>query len=268
MGEIVETSSKRQRVCEEEAVDRIRSLPDSVLIHILSCLPTKDAIRTVLVPRFRHLCNFLTTLTFNHSWYGTGEEGCKDFLDYVRRVLLDHQNGTIDKFALKVDVNFLYSKKVENANDDIDDGYIVDYEDLYLAGFEERKASEVDSWIHFAMRKNVKVLDLDFLVYGEPKPDASYRLPSVVFREKQLKTVKIYGGYITEPYVIDTVEFLLKNATVLEKLEISTKKTLKHSHQAYSSRQKVELTTEQRVEFSQQLLSLPRASPRAVIHIS
>ncbi|OMO65617.1 hypothetical protein CCACVL1_21467 [Corchorus capsularis] len=509
MGEIVETTSKRQRVCEEEEVDRISSLPDSILIHILSCLPTKDALRTVLVPRFRHLCNFLTTLAFNHSWYGTGEEGCKDFLDYVRLVLLDHQNGTIDKFALKMEVNFLYSKLVDNANDDDDDGgYIVDYADLYYAGLEKRVASEVDSWIHFAMRKNVKVLDLDFLVYGEPKPNASYRLPSVVFRgkyltelklgaceikpvgkiqmnclkrlflkdvvlndetinqilsgcfvleelsliscyglsrlgfgnpsikslilnharkgerveiscpniesldiagymdlvdlvdvssvvdssislgyftgsleeykslealfkkpgcckmfrlcnscilvfsiwqlrnqtgllfgwkclefvveltkwhlpgiscllrtspyletlamyvypeddktfkldncewakqydfdggnfwrlqegtfhclEKQLKTIKIYG-YITEPYVIDTVEFLLKNATVLEKLEISTKKTLKHSHQANSSCQKVELSAEQRLEFSQKLSSLPRASPRAVIHIS
>ncbi|OMO65640.1 hypothetical protein CCACVL1_21465 [Corchorus capsularis] len=526
MGEFVETSSKRQRVCEEEIVDRISSLPDSVLVHILSCLPTKDAVRTVLVPRFRHLCNFLTTLTFDSSWYGGDEYGCKEFFDYVRLVLIYHQNGTIEKFALKVDVNFLFSKKVDNANDednhndddddddevnhndddDDDEDNHVEYEDLYLAGLEKRKASEVDSWIHLAMRKNVKVLHLDFLLYGEPKPNASYRLPSVVFRgkyltelklvaceikpvgkiqlnclkrlflkdvvlndetinrilsgclvleelslihcyglsrlgfgnpsikslilnhaleddrveiscpniesldiagytdlvdlvdvssvvdssislgyftgsleeykslealfkklgrckmfslcnscilvysiwqlrnqtgllfgwkclefeveltkwhlpgiscllrtsphletlamyiypeddktfrldncewakqydfdggsfwrlqegtfhclEKQLKTIKIYGGYITEPYVIDTVEFLLKNATVLEKLEISTNKTLKHSHQAYYSRRKVELTTEQRLEFSQKLLSLPRASPRAVI---
>lgn len=41
----------------------------------------------------------------------------------------------------------------------------------------------------------------------------------------QLKHVKIYG-YVLEPEVIELIEFLLKNAQVLEKMEISTKKTL------------------------------------------
>ncbi|KAI6684332.1 hypothetical protein NL676_030245 [Syzygium grande] len=42
--------------------------------------------------------------------------------------------------------------------------------------------------------------------------------------EHQLKHVKIYG-YVLEPNVIELIEFLLKNAQVLEKMEISTKKT-------------------------------------------
>ncbi|KAK3438503.1 hypothetical protein EUGRSUZ_C03126 [Eucalyptus grandis] len=65
--------------------------------------------------------------------------------------------------------------------------------------------------------------------------------------EDQLKHVKIYG-YVLEPDVIELIEFLLKNAQVLEKMEISTKKTL------------------QQTEFSQKLLSYPGASTSAVIH--
>ncbi|KAK3438481.1 hypothetical protein EUGRSUZ_C03091 [Eucalyptus grandis] len=68
------------------------------------------------------------------------------------------------------------------------------------------------------------------------------------YLEDQLKHVKIYG-YVLEPDVIELIEFLLKNAQILEKMEISTKKTL------------------QRTEFSQKLLSFPRASTRAVIHL-
>ncbi|KAI6679865.1 hypothetical protein NL676_033746 [Syzygium grande] len=46
--------------------------------------------------------------------------------------------------------------------------------------------------------------------------------------EHQLKHVKIYG-YVLEPDVIELVEFLLKNAQVQEKMEISTKKTLQRT---------------------------------------
>ncbi|KAI6679874.1 hypothetical protein NL676_033755 [Syzygium grande] len=46
--------------------------------------------------------------------------------------------------------------------------------------------------------------------------------------EHQLKHVKVYG-YVLESDVIELIEFLLKNAQVLEKMEISTKKTLQRT---------------------------------------
>ncbi|OMO60998.1 hypothetical protein COLO4_33628 [Corchorus olitorius] len=66
--------------------------------------------------------------------------------------------------------------------------------------------------------------------------------------------------------------FLLKNAMVLENLEISTQKTLSHSYRvdvglAAMDRPK-NITTEQRLEFSQKLLAFPRASTCAAIHFS
>ncbi|OMO65615.1 hypothetical protein CCACVL1_21470 [Corchorus capsularis] len=184
---VVETSAscKRQRVCEEEEEDRISSLPDSILIHILSFLPTIDAVRTVLVPRFRHLWHFLPTLTFDHSWYFDilkddppveGPFYHEKFLDFVRHVLVFHENATLDEFVLEMDLNFQYSKDVETGNSSLD-------EDVEYASREKRMASEVDSWVYFAMRKNLKVLHLNFSQWTDPQPSASYRLPCVVLRE-------------------------------------------------------------------------------------
>ncbi|OMO65636.1 F-box/LRR-repeat protein, partial [Corchorus capsularis] len=80
--------------------------------------------------------------------------------------------------------------------------------------------------------------------------------------EKNLKSIKIYG-HITEPYVIDMIEFLLKNAMVLEKLEISSQNTFRPFPKTNCCPRKVELTTEQRQEFSRKVFSLPRASTSA-----
>lgn len=73
--------------------------------------------------------------------------------------------------------------------------------------------------------------------------------------------------------MIELIEFLLKNAMVLEKMVISTKKTLQPTQQYYIfsasvDRQKEHFTSEKLLEFSQKLLSLPRASTHAVIHFS
>ncbi|XWS41104.1 hypothetical protein CRYUN_Cryun17cG0052100 [Craigia yunnanensis] len=179
---------KRRRVYEEEVDDRITSLPDSILVHILSFLPTKDAVRTVLVPRFRHLLNFLPTFSFDHCLYHdcsnkdyyNGPVFEEKFLNFVRHVLTLHVNATIDKFLLKLQLNFFYCKLAS---------YDADYE--YYANREKRMASEVDSWVHFAMRKKVKVLDLDFSGCSLIEADASYRLPSVVFGGKYLTDLKL-----------------------------------------------------------------------------
>lgn len=88
----------------------------------------------------------------------------------------------------------------------------------------------------------------------------------------QLKTVMIYG-YITEPYVIELVEFLLKKAKVLEKLVISTRRTLNPNRQHCISSteigpQKGYFTSEKMLEFSRKLLSFQKASSEAVIDFS
>ncbi|XP_021755429.1 F-box/LRR-repeat protein At3g26922-like [Chenopodium quinoa] len=46
--------------------DRLSELPDELLVHILSFLPTTDAVRTVLLRRFGNLWTLIPTLTFEH----------------------------------------------------------------------------------------------------------------------------------------------------------------------------------------------------------
>ncbi|KAL3848899.1 hypothetical protein ACJIZ3_010781 [Penstemon smallii] len=87
-----------------------------------------------------------------------------------------------------------------------------------------------------------------------------------------LKSIMIYG-YINEPYVIQMVKFLLRSAGRLEKMVISTKESFKPTHQSYIftcaiERQKYQFTSGQLLELSNKLLTLPRASSKAVIYFS
>jgi hypothetical protein len=55
-------SSKRRRIAEE---DRISSLPDCLLGHILSFLPTKTSVATsILANRWRHVWKHVSVLDF------------------------------------------------------------------------------------------------------------------------------------------------------------------------------------------------------------
>ncbi|OMO60883.1 f-box family protein [Corchorus olitorius] len=109
--DIVETNScKRQRVSEEQVIDRISSLQDSVIVRILSFLPTEDAI-TIMV---------LNLMKGAKYW------------------------GYVDR--------------------------------------EMRITDKVDSWVDFAMRKEVKHLHLDFKGCGDSEPNA-YFLPHAVFEQ-------------------------------------------------------------------------------------
>ncbi|KAL3746955.1 hypothetical protein ACJRO7_015830 [Eucalyptus globulus] len=90
--------------------------------------------------------------------------------------------------------------------------------------------------------------------------------------EHQLKHVKIYG-YVLEPDVNELIEFLFKNAQVLEKMEISIEKTLQQTCSKYmfssdiGHPSKDYCTSDALLEFSQKFLSFPRASTRAVLHL-
>ncbi|OMO54221.1 F-box/FBD/LRR-repeat protein [Corchorus olitorius] len=111
---------------------------------------TSNAVRTGLVLGFRHRWNFLPKLTFDHGDYDnpSGEEVPflnENFLNFVRHVLICHQNATIDKFVLKMDLNLRYSKTRRPSRRP---SVIPEYFSRW-----KRVTSEVDSWIHFVMRK-------------------------------------------------------------------------------------------------------------------
>ncbi|KAI8573387.1 hypothetical protein RHMOL_Rhmol01G0273300 [Rhododendron molle] len=86
--------------------DRITILPDSVLIHILSFLPTKYAVRTrILSTRWKHIWASVPNLHF----FFMGRH-CSVFADFTDRVLFFHELPRIQRFSLEcagVDLNRL-----------------------------------------------------------------------------------------------------------------------------------------------------------------
>ncbi|XP_074273529.1 F-box/LRR-repeat protein At3g58900-like isoform X3 [Silene latifolia] len=104
-------STKRRKVSEirdEGSLDRISSLPDELLGHILSFLPTLSALQTSLLStRWRYLFTLTTSLSFDdQEYYELSSHGNKTlntgFERFVSGVLVLHRVTPIQKFSLKL----------------------------------------------------------------------------------------------------------------------------------------------------------------------
>ncbi|KAL0733281.1 hypothetical protein Bca4012_009491 [Brassica carinata] len=90
-------------------MDRIGSLPEEVLCHILSFLTTKEAALTsILSKRWRNLFTLVPNLDIDDSVFLNPEEGKREregilesFMDFVDRVLALQGDTPIKKFSLK-----------------------------------------------------------------------------------------------------------------------------------------------------------------------
>lgn len=188
-------SSKRTR-SEEGQNDWISQLPESVLVDILSYLPTKDAVKMTLISRFRNLWTYIRCLSFDecayhdHSSYdGENYDGPhydESFLNLIRHVLILHERTTIDEFHLKFAFNLFNAIHDDHYNSD---GY---------ASKERRMASELTTWIKFSLRKQVKVLDIDLLGCGLSEPEVNYELPTSILTNNYLKELSLAGCGIEE----------------------------------------------------------------------
>lgn len=99
--------SERLQVLNQEKMDRISSLPDEILCHILSFLPIKCAVQTcILSSRWKHLWTSLPCLCFDDSlWFKDKRPGestqdvLTRFANLVNKVLLFH-SADINKFSV------------------------------------------------------------------------------------------------------------------------------------------------------------------------
>ncbi|KAL1189741.1 F-box/LRR-repeat protein [Cardamine amara subsp. amara] len=89
--------------------DLISSLPNALISHILSFLPTKEAASTsVLSKKWRYLFAYVTNLEFDNSVYLHPEVGKQEgydkpsesFMEFVDRVLALQGNGILNRFSL------------------------------------------------------------------------------------------------------------------------------------------------------------------------
>ncbi|EOA23798.1 hypothetical protein CARUB_v10017012mg [Capsella rubella] len=142
------------------ARDIISSLPNPLISHILSFLPTKEAASTsVLSKRWRYLFGFVTNLDFDDSVCEDHEgksdaEISRSFMEFVDRVLALQGNGNVDRFSL------------DCSNYDVD-------------------LARVTGWIYNVLGRGVSELDLSLVEYS---------LPWEIFMSKTLVRLKLGPG--------------------------------------------------------------------------
>ncbi|XP_004300675.1 PREDICTED: F-box/FBD/LRR-repeat protein At5g56420-like [Fragaria vesca subsp. vesca] len=138
--------------------DRISQLPDGVLRHIVTFVPTKCSVRTsVLSTRWKDMWTRVPTLYLNDMEFSSSA----DFVEFVDRALLVRDSATIQKFHLH---------------------------------FEECPAeyfSRVDGWLQVVVRCNVVELDLSVVSDGEEMLE----LPNSLLTCKTLEALKLELNY-------------------------------------------------------------------------
>ncbi|GMI85276.1 hypothetical protein like AT3G59190 [Hibiscus trionum] len=143
-------------------LDRISSLPDHILCHILSFLPIKDAVRTSVVStRWRYLFASMPTLDFQYCLSKTYPRPvAENFKNFVDRLLFFPNPVTLECFRL-------------NESSSQDDDY------LRLYG-----------WICAALWRGVKEIDIRYEILPMV-------LPTFLFTSHSLVTLKlnIYDDY-------------------------------------------------------------------------
>lgn len=135
--------------------DRISELPDPVLHHILSFLPTKYAVSTsILSKRWRYLWIYIDKLDFEDDLFYSiqmNEDLMFKFMDFVDNVLVH---------------NLLNIEKIRLLGGDCD-------------------AYRIDSWIRAAIKREVKELDM-FIC-----PKVPLEFPSCLFNCESLTVLKL-----------------------------------------------------------------------------
>ncbi|CAA7014178.1 unnamed protein product [Microthlaspi erraticum] len=134
-------------------------MPDEILLHILSFVPTEDAITTsVLSRRWRHVW------CWTHSL---------EFQDYSRRTrTVQDINQTLISYKAPKITSFL----------------------LHMTLGPDVLVSQMDSWIEFAMSRNVEELSLSVNPHAE-----NYSFPDVFYLSSSLEQLSLTIGFYMIP---------------------------------------------------------------------
>ncbi|GAU47089.1 hypothetical protein TSUD_369220 [Trifolium subterraneum] len=100
---MAESSMKRQKAAaEEDDTYMISSLPDSILCHIMSFLPTRTSVATISLvsPMWRNLWKHLQVFDFTYTW----PRNFRKFAFYVNAVLSLRRSRDIRKMCLFCDI--------------------------------------------------------------------------------------------------------------------------------------------------------------------
>jgi hypothetical protein len=174
-----------------ESSDRISILLDSIALHILSFLMMEDIARlSVVSKRWRALCISIPSLTFDGMKYEPNHPKHDCFMDFLDRFIFRRSEIKMPQFCVR---------------------WISDK--WYLEGF------RVLTWLHYAARSNVEVLDLELDI----RSSGLLQMPLNVFRCESLRflTVDLHGRILQLPSskgFMKLQSLTLKRVRVLDKL--------------------------------------------------
>ncbi|XP_074307295.1 F-box/FBD/LRR-repeat protein At5g56420-like [Silene latifolia] len=186
---------KRMRMRSSECdvgLDSLSEMPDQVIVHILSCMPTRDAVRTMLLRRFGKLWTMVHALSFDfNDHYVRNDINYDDFDDvedendayeeeqrimseafsrfarFVRNVLMLHRRSSIDSFHL-------------------------DIGDYKRGHVDPCLIDDVKVWLEFAIDREVKDLFFNCDDLDDIAP------PRCVFTSQSLVTLALYGSLLAQ----------------------------------------------------------------------
>ncbi|XP_057950939.1 F-box/LRR-repeat protein At4g14103-like [Malania oleifera] len=152
-------SRLRRKIVLEDAEDRISSLPDSIICHIFSFLPTKDAVRSsVLSTRWKYLFVSSPNLDFDDlSFLGVASR--PRFVNFIYRLLALRGSSHVNRFRLRCYVN----------HDD----------------------PHVNTWISAAVRRNVQELEIELHIMCHTRGSNLRLLPYDLLICKTLVVLKL-----------------------------------------------------------------------------
>ncbi|KAG5516746.1 hypothetical protein RHGRI_037473 [Rhododendron griersonianum] len=145
--------AKRPRTDRRKtAIDRLSELPDHVLVHMLSLLPIREAIQTlVLSRRWKSLWTYVPSLHFRLFNSCVSVRDIQRFVTFVDETLIRSNRSKLEKFEV-------------------------------LCWYQPNFASDVNRWTKFAVWKGAKELHLSLPLAGLGSGgDECYELPQYLY---------------------------------------------------------------------------------------
>ncbi|XP_018515200.1 putative F-box protein At3g58950 isoform X2 [Brassica rapa] len=193
-------------------MDRIGSLPNDVICHILSFLTTKEAgLTSILSKRWRNLFTLVPSLDIDDSVFLIPEEGKRErdgilesFMDFVDRVLALQGDTHIKKFSLKcktgIDtdrVNLWICNVLQRGVKSLE--LVLDFLEVFLSAFpvlEEFHMADIqwpqmDESVSSQSLRKLTIYASGFRDFRNPK-SISFDTPNLVYLE--------YSDYVAADY--------------------------------------------------------------------
>ncbi|XP_060964999.1 F-box/LRR-repeat protein At3g58900-like [Cannabis sativa] len=157
--------------------DRISKLPDTLIHHILSFLPTQEVVRTCLLSkRWKLIWYLVPTIFFPYST-----------ITYCSEV---ERKQVIEKFYIYLEKYLEHRKKgmyfIDNSV------VLTSFKLEMLVYYKKSKAGVVDKWLAFAVENKVKEINLTI---GEDRDNGGYYycLPKILDNARYLTILQLYG---------------------------------------------------------------------------